>query len=326
MKVHEGIDSALLNVSSTELYEYIENFSLHYIKGDESRKPIFISVLLHGNEFSGLMVIQKLLKKYKNLRRSIYLHFGNIEAAQKGLRHLAHQPDFNRIWMGGGAPECAKALEVLEFFKKKELFVAIDIHNNTGKSPDYACVNHLDEPFLRLAQLFSPTIIYFTRPFEVLSNAFSEMCPSVTLECGIPGSPTGIESALKLIEYCMNIDILPTNVSVESELFHSFARINIPSENSIGFGDEDCDFVFPLEIEDNNFSPYHKGEYFCRRKSQEDFFVVTNSDGAEITSEFFDFEGYEVRIKKEFTPSMFTRNKKVIYQDCLGYIMKHYER
>ncbi|MBT4761009.1 MAG: succinylglutamate desuccinylase [Bdellovibrionaceae bacterium] len=329
LKVHEGISEQILKAQAHELHEYISNFSVHYIPTVEKRKPIVLSVLLHGNECTGLTVLQQLLTNPTVvLRRPLYVIFGNVEAAKSKVRHLAHQPDFNRIWMGGGRPEHKQAKEILDYFNDIEIFATIDIHNNTGKSPDYACVNHLDETYLRLAQLFSPTTIYFTRPFEVLSNAFSNACPAITLECGLSNSESGIERSLKLIQYCMNIDLLPTNVSVENEIFHSFARINIPPECSIGFGstEEHCDFVFPEALEDNNFIMYHKGEYFCSRKSEAAILVATNEKNIDITSEYFEYRGLDIYINKDFTPSMFTRNKAVIYQDCLGYIMRTCDR
>jgi succinylglutamate desuccinylase len=64
--------------------------------------PLFVSVLLHGNEDTGWLAAQSVLKKYATveLPRALSLFIGNVEAARTGLRRLDGQPDYNRVWPG----------------------------------------------------------------------------------------------------------------------------------------------------------------------------------------------------------------------------------
>ena len=67
-------------------------------KGDDF---LFISILLHGNEYTGLKVMQKILAEHANdLPRSILMFVGNVRAAEANLRFLPDQVDYNRCWPG----------------------------------------------------------------------------------------------------------------------------------------------------------------------------------------------------------------------------------
>jgi hypothetical protein len=80
---------------------------------------------------------------------------------------------------------------------RRGVFASIDVHNNTGLNPHYACVNRLDKEFLWLASLFGRLVIYFTHPKGTQTAAFAPFCPAVTLECGKPEHPYGVEHAFE---------------------------------------------------------------------------------------------------------------------------------
>ena len=144
------------------------------------------------------------LKEYYWLYLPVIIFIGNTKAAAKGLRQLEHQPDYNRIWETGDLAENKLAMEVIEFAKTQNVFASLDIHNNTGKNPNYGCINYLDEPFLKLASHFSNTTVYFTEPHNVHSIAFGKFCPAMTIEAGLSGSLEGINETTQLIEYLLN--------------------------------------------------------------------------------------------------------------------------
>ena len=106
------------------------------------------------------------------------------------MRHLDGQPDYNRVWPGSetdGTAEHALMRDVMQRMADREIFASIDVHNNTGLNPHYACVNVIDNRFLHLAALFSRTVVYFLRPLGVQSMALAKLCPAVT------GTMSGIE-------------------------------------------------------------------------------------------------------------------------------------
>jgi len=91
----------LLEVPATELWRYLRGPSLFRLPGRQA-EPLFVSVLLHGNEDTGWRAIQTILRQHRTrtLHRPLLLFVGNIEAAKANVRTLPQQEDYNRAWPG----------------------------------------------------------------------------------------------------------------------------------------------------------------------------------------------------------------------------------
>ena len=130
------------------------------------RRPLFVSVLLHGNEDTGLAAAQEVLRRHlsRELHRSLLLFVGNVAAAAANVRTLPGQADYNRVWPGTPTPdipEAHMARWVFDYAASRRPFASIGIHNNTGLNPHYACITRLEPQFIVLARLFSRTIVHF---------------------------------------------------------------------------------------------------------------------------------------------------------------------
>lgn len=329
--IRDILPDELLDVPVNRLGTVLDGPTIVRIPG-EQEPPLFVSVLLHGNEVTGLLAIQHLLRRHRQARRplprSILLFVGNIAAAQYGVRRLAGQTDFNRIWAGGNGPEYDMANQLLEWIRDRELFAAIDIHNNTGKNPMYACVNRIEPRFLNLASKFSPTLVYFTEPHQVMSMAMASFCPAVTLECGQPGEPEGVLQVADYLERVMLCDHLEpdTNLHEEVDIFHTVAKITVPENIDVGFGHRDDQFglCFKEDFENLNFRLLPHDSLLGWRYREDAVLTATDNHGRDVSSRFFHYEDDKILTRKAFLPSMLTRDIRVIYQDCLGYIMEHY--
>lgn len=293
----------------------------------ETSEAIFLCTLLHGNETSSLDVLKHLLAPYKDKkpRRSILLFIGNTLAAQAGLRHLTNQPDFNRIWEDGELPENKMAGEVLNYARSKNLFVNLDIHNNTGRNPNYGCINYLQPEYLKLASHFSYISVYFTEPRNAQSVAFGKFCPSMTIEAGLSGSQSGIEETVCLINYLLTTEKLDWNPSRRNfDLFQTMARMIVDHSAKINFlfelTDEiDISFVPMLDVQ--NFKTIEVGFVLGKARNLDLFKIIDNA-GNNITDEYIELDDQLIKATKSFVPSMLTQLVYVIKEDCLGYIME----
>jgi succinylglutamate desuccinylase len=99
VKQHSYFPERLLSATPETLHTLFPDPTLFHLPG-KHKEPLFISVLLHGNETTGFFALQKLLLKYsqQELPRSLSFFLGNTEAASLGLRRIEGQPDYNRIW------------------------------------------------------------------------------------------------------------------------------------------------------------------------------------------------------------------------------------
>jgi len=263
--VYDHIPQGFLDCPAGRLAELLPGPTLLDLKGRDPR-PLFVSVLLHGNEDSGLAAAQETLRRRAGheLPRSLLLFIGNVRAAARNLRTLPGQLDFNRVWPGTqtpDAPEARMARWVYDYAAQRRPFAALDIHNNTGFNPHYACVTRLEPKFVALAQLFSRIVVHFQRPRGVAAAAFANLCPSATMECGKAGGGSGAAHAAELMDAALAITQLPEHdpAPQDVDLLRTFAIVKTPPQASFSFDDSAADFRFRAELDHLNFSELSAG-------------------------------------------------------------------
>lgn len=322
------LPEGLLEMQPGQLHTLLPGPTLIHLPGRQDR-PLFVSVLLHGNEPTGFFAIQSVLKKYAGqiLPRPLSVLFGNTQAARHHLRRLDSQPDFNRIWPGTGLPdneETKMAQACVDAMRQRDVFASIDVHNNTGLNPHYACVNRLDNDFLQLAALFGRLVVYFTHPKGVQSAAFAELCPAVTLECGRPGQQHGVEHAADFIDSCLHLHEFPKHrlSSHDIDLFHTVAQIKIADEVSFSFHNNTVALMLDPHLERLNFTEIPPGTPFGKAKDEQMPLIAQNDNGEDVTDEFFRLHNEILQTIRPTMPSMLTLDERVIRQDCLCYLME----
>jgi succinylglutamate desuccinylase len=326
---YDALPPGLLELPAARLGEVLPGPALIHLPGRRTL-PLFVSVLLHGNEDTGWLAAQSVLKKYATaeLPRALSLFIGNVEAARSGLRRLDGQPDYNRVWPGSEEAhpaELAMMRQVVDVMRARGVFASIDIHNNTGLNPHYACVNRLDQAFLHLATLFSRIVVYFIRPRGVQSAAFAELCPAATVECGKPGTPGSVEHAAAFMEACLHLSEFPAHpvASHDVDLFHTVATVKVPEQASFGFAAPDADIDFVPELDHYNFRELTRGELLGRvRPGSPARLQALDENGEDIGDRLFDYRQGGITLRQPLMPAMLTRDERVIRQDCLCYLME----
>lgn len=328
------LPDGFLQVEATELHTILPGPTLIHLPG-RRETPLFVSILLHGNEDTGLKAMQVVLKKYQNqlLPRALSLYVGNVTAARAGVRRLEAQLDYNRVWsLDTGsiiADEHHMMQQVISIMRSRNVFASIDIHNNTGLNPHYACVNRLDDAFLHLATMFSRIVVYFTHPKGVQSEAFAQLCPAVTLECGKPGGIGGIEHAACFVEGALHLSAFPTHpvASQDVELFQSVAVVTVPQGVSLSVGDPSTDLCLIENIDYYNFRLLDPGTRLaavasgCAKPLQ-----VRNGLGCDVSEHYFENRDGHLLTRQQVMPAMLTRDTRIIRQDCLCYLMERLDR
>lgn len=217
---------------------------------------------------------------------------------------------------------------VVDYVVTQQPFASIDLHNNTGVNPHYACINVLDSDFFHLARLFSRTVVYFLRPHGVQSLAMSKFCPSVTVECGRTGDESGVVHAAEFLHASLNLHAFPEHpISPHDiDLFHTVATVKVPQEYEIAFGEDSrADIVFRSDLDHLNFREVDMGTEIAQiRAGSGAKLHVIDESGREVERQFFCMDNNRLNLCSMVMPSMFTLNKEVIRQDCLGYLMERY--
>jgi hypothetical protein len=324
----EGFPEALLDVPADEIWRRLPGPTLFHIPGRQTQ-PLFVSVLLHGNEDSGWRAIQAVLRKHGDamLPRPLLLFVGNIDAAKARVRTLPEQEDYNRTWPGtpdSYTPVARLMRDVVELVRSRKPFASIDIHNNSGNNPHYACVNSFDERHLHLARLFGRTVIYFEKPVGVQSAALAKICPAVTVECGRAIDAASVVSAAELIEAALALQHFPDHPVPDSDidLMQTFAIIKVPADASFSFDGSDTDLRFRSDLDRLNFAELAPGTVFghlggdgTRRLD-----ILPASDFAP-SGALFDYADGQIRLARRAIPAMLTVDLDAVRLDSLGYLM-----
>jgi hypothetical protein len=331
----DHLPAGLLDTDSRGLAALLGGPTLIHLPG--LREPaLFVSVLMHGNEPVGWEAVRGLLAERiarfgePRLPRALSLFIGNVSAAALGVRHLPGQPDYNRVWPGGElprSPEHGLMETLVETMARRGVFASIDLHNNTGANPHYACVNRLDHRFLHLATLFGRIVVYFTRPLGVQSRAMAELCPAVTLECGKVGETLGVLHGRAMLDAALHVAALPDHPvpPQDIDLFHTVAQLRVPPGLSLAFSPDPADLVLNPAIDRFNFRELPAGTPIARVAAGLGIGLqVLDEQGREVGERFFHVEDGELRLDRNLMPSMLTRDLEVIRQDCLGYLMERY--
>jgi hypothetical protein len=288
-------------------------------------QPLFVSVLIHGNETVGWEALKRLQVWMADhpLPRSILIFIGNVRAAERGVRMMPDRPDYNRIWRAGDTPEHDLAARVTAMVRDARPFAAIDLHNNTGANPHYALVHHDRPEDLQLISLFSPHAMMTNNPPGTCSEAMSAFCPAITAECGHSGIAANEDAAFNLVLDALHLDHWRGAPDLEMDLYTVRGRVLIdPSARMVFEHGAPGDVEFPASLEKWNFFDRPAGSTFARILNGNNPVRVTTETGEDVTDDCFRRDGDRLILTRDFTPVMLTTNETAIRADCLGYLME----
>jgi hypothetical protein len=329
LDVLDGIPVALVDTQLRDIRRLFPNPSLVRVAGKRTQ-PLFISTLLHGDETTSFSVLQELARRVReeDLPRSLLILIGNVRAAEAGARFLSDQADFNRIWSGNGTPFHDLAGRVLSAAREARPFASIDIHNNTGANPLYGCVSSLRPADLQLAAMFSNIGVHYRIPETTLSVAFSDLCPSLTIECGRSGEAEGCVRASALVRNVMTLEHFPDEPpdAKALSLYETLGRVVIDSDCDFAFAEAGAQLLLRRDLEALNFVSVPAGETWARFSGNHPPLRVLDAHGGDISGRFFVIDGSRIALKRAVTPAMATSNKTAIRQDCVCYFMEPLQR
>jgi len=332
LSVIESLPNGFLTAEAHNLKSILGGPTLIHLKG--AREPaVFISILQHGNETTGWYAVQRLLEHYTTsgntlaLPRSVSLFVANVEAAEKGRRRLGHQVDYNRVWSGGISQESDEAamMQLIEKdMRARGVFASVDLHNNSGRHPLYACVNGLEGEKLALASRFSKDVVYFINPTGVQSMAFGHFCPAITLECGQAHAHNGIQPVYEFLNNLIQMEQInvPDSILSDIRILKTVATIRTTGTGHFHFGNEGDGLTLRDDLDDFNFVRLPEGTVLGKSKALGPVLRVFDDDNQDVTDTFLAIEGDEVRLKQGVIPAMLTKDINIILDDCLCYLMQ----
>ena len=328
LHVFDHFPSTLLDVPAGDLWRVLEGPTLFRIEGRQSQ-PLFLSVLLHGNEDTGWQAVQSVMREAaaRGLPRTLLLFVGNIDAARANVRTLPTQNDYNRTWPGTlleQTDEAAVMREVVEMVRASNPFASIDIHNNTGDNPFYSCISQHDTATLQLAALFAPITLMYGAVKGVQSIAMARHCPAMTIECGKPGVSDDVGRVVHFLKQLLELpDWTGSQPGRPLDIYRTVVRVNVPDQVSLSFSNPTADLLFPPGLERMNFRPQPAGTVFAHlRPGSKANLLAFDDAGNELGNRYFLHTPDKLVLSQAMIPAMLTHDETVIRQDCLCYLLE----
>lgn len=328
LTILDTLPDSFLGCRARDLHLILRGPTLIELPG-KSKRPLFVSVLLHGNEDSGLGAVQRVLGGYRAglLPRSLMLFIGNVEAARHGLRRLEAQPDYNRIWPGTPSDcytdEARLMAEVHSRVLGRHAFAAIDLHNNTGRNPHYSVVCDLNPQTLGIAALFARRVVRFRGIAGTSTASFAGLIPAVTAECGLPGHAANEKAAGQFVNAVLNLNKLPRGASESGayDLYHTLGVVRLRDDVTFLFGTGEASLHFDPTIDRHNFVELPPGTTFGATVHPMPLCMIDEA-GRDVAEHYFAVSGGELKLRREVVPAMLSTDRRVVRQDCLCYLME----
>ena len=319
----DTLEVELLELPAEKLANVLTGPTLFDFSRD-GQSPLFISVLLHGNEISGWDAIRTLLKTHvsKGTVPSLLLLVGNVVAARQRVRFLDEQRDFNRIWEENEPGEYDWTHEVIREVQARNPWFTLDVHNNTCPNPHHTVLTDNNPIALWAAKKFSDTAIYAHHPKGLLARRCSSFCPAITIEVGIPSEELSTIRARDFISVLM--DHSKESFSARDELVVYRNTIRVVIENASDMDTSKMPMFDPV-LKDWNFKSLECGTEVARMRPSGNNLIAFNEHGIDVSSEYFQIQHDAILLKQDVILSMYTQDSRIAHQDCVCYFLEPYE-
>ena len=328
LTILDTLPDNLLDCRARDLHRVLDGPTLIELPGTHGT-PLFVSVLMHGNEDSGLGAIQRVLREYqdKSLPRPLMLMIGNVRAAREGKRRLPGQPDYNRVWPGAecglDTPEARIMRQVHNHVIARQAFAAIDIHNNTGRNPHYSVICTRDRRVEGLAAMFARKAVLFRGLPGTQTASFGNALPAITIECGQPGREENARAAARFVGTVLKLTDLSTSGDPEQELdlFHTLAQVKVKPE--IGLSGPSGGHWLQLheDLDRLNFESADTKTTIGVTNHPMPLEAI-DEEGRDVAQHFLEVVDGRLHLSQPVVPAMLTSDEQIVRQDCLCYLME----
>jgi predicted deacylase len=309
--------------------DQLERPTIFRVPGRDRSRCRVVAGSLHGNEPSGLRAIHRFLRSGEPPAVEAWLFVGGVESARALPRYshrmLPGRRDLNRCFrppFEGRDGQIAE--QVLALLRAARPELVVDLHNNTGRNPAYAVAGGLDER-LDLAALFCDRFVYSELRLGTFTEAFADLAPSVTIECGRAGDPEADATAYAGLVRLMRLhELAPARASHERmRILERPVRMCLRAEHTLAFAERPhpgASVTLDPEIDRHNFEIVARGTRLGWVSSQCAWpFEARDASGAEVSTSWLEIARGELVSRCSFTPFMLTTHTAIARGDCLFY-------
>ena len=303
------------------------------LAGRDRQRTRAVTVLLHGNEPSGLAAVHRFLRSGQVPLTNLLIIVGAVPAAKLdpvfSHRFLPGRRDLNRCFLGPPDDEEGRiASAIVAEMRRHSPEAAVDLHNNSGHNPAYGVSTRLDPVRLGIAGLFAPRFVLSGLGLGALMDALEDELPIVTIECGRRLDPGADACGYAGLRRFVEADQLP-RVPLDSgrvEILHRPVRVRLRAGLRIGFDDHrqsGADVTCALDVDRLNFQSLPAGSHVAWISGDVDWpFEAWDESGNDVSARLFRREGCSIQTARQLIPIMMTTDPGIALADCLFYAVE----
>lgn len=314
------------------------------ISGENSDECRIISILLHGDEPSGLIAVHRWLTSENTLpkpKTNIRIIISSVEAATYqhlfSHRFLPNGVDINRCFNKSmlkldennnnikGYVERAQLIE--QAIREVNPTAIIDLHNTSGNGPAFAVSTIINPNVLSLASYFCNTLILS----DISIGAMMELdfsCPVVTIECGGRHDDQAHEVAFAGIQQFAQCDsncVLPQDKAVQ--ILYKPLRLLIKSDRKLSFSAHDEGYsgvTIRDNIEQFNYGGCCEGLLLGWVDDDGlDNLQLIDDQGNNVIQHYFTIVDNKLVCKTNLKIFMASNQENIVRSDCLFYVVNN---
>lgn len=267
------------------------DFTIH---GPDKSPDITIIGGVHGDEPSGVKVVEKLRDQNPSFNKTVQLVIANPLAVREEKRYI--EKDLNRVYPGDkeGVLEEQIATELVDLMKDT---VVLSLHSTQSVTYPFTIFNICNK---RLRNIVSSLDIeYCVDPTNLADGDLSDISDIIELETGPQNSMQSIKQAQRLTEQFL-ITVGAKNGELHSNTndntyFQMVETIDKPDDIS----NSQCDNMYNLRA--NNFQIIKEGDAYIeylgnKVRATEDFYPILMSKCG--YKDIFGYKGQQVQISE----------------------------
>lgn len=303
------------------------------VPGVDRERLRVLSGTIHGNEPSGVRALHRLLVDAVTPATDVLLVFGALDATlhppRSTHRMVPGRRDLNRCFRGPFDDDNGQiARAILDACGERRIEASVDIHNTTGKNPDFVIAGVIDDAHAGLASLFSERYLAWRLQLGTFAEVLDDGgAVGITFECGQVNDPAADARAVEGARRFVTTDVLPVG-GAPLHLYRDPVRVRLSPGTTISFDDDDnnnsdADLRCPATTDARNFTRVEAGTVLGRVRAGIPWPLRVDGDddrsGPDLSQRFFAIEHGHLVTRVAIVPLMITTNAAVAASDCLFY-------
>jgi hypothetical protein len=313
-----------------EFLRWLDGPACLFFTGEDSGRTRALVTLLHGNEPSGAMALQRWLQAGQRPAVNVVCIVASVVAALEpplfSHRMLPRARDLNRCFRPPFEDvQGVLAQEILEILRLHRPEAVVDMHNTSGSGPSFGVCTHMDRQHDALVSCFTQRLIVSNLGLGALMEISEHSFPTVTVEVGGRLDEQAHELAYEgLCRYFQAKNVLDQgDTDWGLELLRDPIRLELNDNVTLTYAEEPSasyDITLKADIEHHNFGTVGADTLLGWATGPErSLFSALDAGGRCAVNRLVRIENGELYPAQPLKLFMITNNAAIAESDCLFY-------